>query len=89
MPAATPTIPRLLDVRALVERKSCFLFGPRQTGKSTLIGQQFADCPTWNLLDQALFRRPVAEPGADPGIGRTRSCSRGTSSCRRIRTRGR
>lgn len=45
-----PTIPRFLDVRALVERKSCFLFGPRQTGKSTLIGQQFADCRTWNLI---------------------------------------
>ena len=59
---ATPTIPRLLDVRALVERKTCFLFGPRQTGKSTLIGQQFADCPTWNLLDQALFRRLSRNP---------------------------
>ncbi len=56
MPVA-PRIPRFLDVRGLVERKSCFLFGPRQTGKSTLIGQQFEDCPTWNLLDQALFRR--------------------------------
>ena len=57
------TIPRFLDVRALVERKSCFLFGPRQTGKSTLIGQQFADCRTWNLLDQELFRRLSRNPG--------------------------
>ena len=45
-----------------MERKSCFLFGPRQTGKSTLIGQQFADCPTWNLLDQELFRRLARNP---------------------------
>ena len=58
-----PTIPRFLDVRALLERKSCFLFGPRQTGKSTLIGQQFADCSTWNLLDQELFRRLSRTPG--------------------------
>lgn len=58
-----PTIPRFLDVRVLVEQKSCFLFGPRQTGKSTLIGQQFADCSTWNLLDQELFRRLSRTPG--------------------------
>ena len=58
-----PAIPRILDVRALLERKSCFLFGPRQTGKSTLIGQQFADCRTWNLLDQELFRRLARNPG--------------------------
>ena len=56
-------IPRFLDVRALVERKSCFLFGPRQTGKSTLIRQQFADCRTWNLLDQNLFRDLARNPG--------------------------
>ena len=58
-----PTIPRFLDVRALVERKSYFLFGPRQTGKSTLIRQQFAHCRTWNLLDQKLFRALSRNPG--------------------------
>ncbi len=55
-------IPRRLDLRAVVERKSCFLFGPRQTGKSTLIRQQFADCPVWNLLDQTLFLRLSRNP---------------------------
>ena len=54
---AHPAVPRRLDARAIVEQKSCFLFGPRQTGKSTLIRQQFADCPAWNLLDQTLFVR--------------------------------
>ena len=63
MVLAVPTIPRFLDVRALVERKSFFLFGPRQTGKSTLIRQQFADCRTWNLLDQKLFRDLSRNPG--------------------------
>ena len=59
---APPVIPRRLDLRAVVEQKSCFLFGPRQTGKSTLIRQQFADCPVWNLLDQALFLRLSRNP---------------------------
>ncbi len=57
-----PIIPRRLDLRALVERKSCFLFGPRQTGKSTLIRQQFEDCPVWNLLDQKQFLRLSRNP---------------------------
>lgn len=57
-----PVIPRRLDLRAVVEQKSCFLFGPRQTGKSTLIRQQFADCPVWNLLDQTLFLRLSRNP---------------------------
>ena len=55
-------IPRRLDLRAVVERKSCFLFGPRQTGKSTLIRQQFGDCPVWNLLDQKQFLRLSRNP---------------------------
>lgn len=59
---APPVIPRRLDLRAVVEQKSCFLFGPRQTGKSTLIRQQFADCPVWNLLDQTLFLRLARNP---------------------------
>ena len=57
-----PLIPRRLDLRSVVEQKSCFLFGPRQTGKSTLIRQQFADCPVWNLLDQTLFLRLSRNP---------------------------
>ena len=59
---APPLIPRRLDPRSVVEQKSCFLFGPRQTGKSTLIRQQFADCPVWNLLDQTLFLRLSRNP---------------------------
>ncbi len=34
---------RLLDLNALLAKKSFFLFGPRATGKSTLIKQQLAD----------------------------------------------
>ena len=58
-----PLIARLLNVRNMLERRSCFLFGPRQTGKSTLIRQQLGDFPTYNLLDQALFVRLSQNPG--------------------------
>ena len=55
-------IARHLNVREILDRRSCFLFGPRQTGKSTLIRQQFEGCPTYNLLDQALFVRLARNP---------------------------
>lgn len=35
-------IPRILDLKALLDKKSFFLFGPRATGKSSLIRQQFS-----------------------------------------------
>ena len=60
---ATPDIPRFFDARAVLEQRSCFLFGPRQTGKSTLVRQQLAGLPTYNLLDQALFVRLSRQPG--------------------------
>ena len=60
MPA--PSIARYLDVRKLLQQKSCFLFGPRQTGKSTLIRQQLAGVRTYNLLDQTLFMRLSKNP---------------------------
>ena len=57
-----PAVARYLDVRAILDSKSCFLFGPRQTGKSTLIRQQLAGHPTYNLLDQPLFLRLARNP---------------------------
>ncbi|MDD9981526.1 MAG: AAA family ATPase, partial [Gammaproteobacteria bacterium] len=56
------TIARHLNVREILDQRSCFLFGPRQTGKSTLIRQQFEGRPTYNLLDQALFVRLSRNP---------------------------
>ena len=46
----------------MLEKRSCFLFGPRQTGKSTLIRQQLGDLPIYNLLDQGLFVRLARNP---------------------------
>lgn len=57
-----PSIPRFFDARAVLRQRSCFLFGPRQTGKSTLLRQQLAGLPTYNLLDQALFVRLSRQP---------------------------
>ena len=60
---SAPDIPRLLNAAEMLRRRSCFLFGPRQTGKSTLIRQQLATLPTYNLLDEALFVRLLRHPG--------------------------
>ncbi len=55
-------INRYLNVAEILESKSCFLFGPRQTGKSTLIRLQLKGYPVYNLLDQSLFLRLSRNP---------------------------
>ncbi len=57
-------VPRALDIRTLLESGTVFLFGPRQTGKSSYLRNELADQIdyTWNLLDQGLFRRAAADP---------------------------
>lgn len=55
-------IVRSLDLKEATRNRSVFLFGPRQTGKSTLVRQQLADAKTINLLESdtrfALERAP-------------------------------
>ena len=43
--------------------RSVFLFGPRQTGKTTYLGQQFPESPRFNLLRGEVFLRLSREPG--------------------------
>ena len=45
-------IKRCLDLANLITKKSVFLFGPRQTGKSTLINTELSEtfALSWNLL---------------------------------------
>ena len=53
---------RALDLRALVEQRSVFLFGPRQTGKSTLVHQLFPEAAYYDLLDADTFRELNISP---------------------------
>jgi predicted AAA+ superfamily ATPase len=57
-------ITRALDLASLLEKNTVMLFGPRQTGKSSYLRQQLAGLVdrTYNLLDQGLLRRMLADP---------------------------
>jgi len=48
-------IKRMVNLRKEAEKKSCFLFGARQTGKTSLIKQQFSDCRIYDLLDSETY----------------------------------
>jgi len=50
-----PVIPRLLNLERLLEKKSHFLLGPRQTGKSFLIAQSFKGARIHDLLDTSVY----------------------------------
>jgi predicted AAA+ superfamily ATPase len=56
-------IPRAVDLSALVRKKSHFLFGPRQTGKSSLIRRNLQGARVYNLLDTTTFLLLSQNPG--------------------------
>jgi len=56
-------IERFVDLEAMLKQKSYFLFGPRQTGKSTLIQHRFPAAKVYNLLDNTLFLEFNSRPG--------------------------
>jgi predicted AAA+ superfamily ATPase len=58
----TPYIPRLLDLDALTRTRSHFLFGPRRTGKSTLIRRSLPNARVYNLLDDRVFSELARRP---------------------------
>lgn len=50
-------INRIAPINRKLEKKSLFLFGPRQTGKSTYIKKQLTEPQlSWSLLDNELYR---------------------------------
>lgn len=55
-------IPLLLDLRARLSERSCFLLGPRQTGKSTLIRQTLPDAIVFDLLFPSDFLDLSSDP---------------------------
>ncbi|MBI5526281.1 MAG: ATP-binding protein [Deltaproteobacteria bacterium] len=57
-------VTRALDIARTLKKNSVFLFGPRQTGKSTYVREQLKDdvALTFNLLDRSLLLRVMADP---------------------------
>lgn len=53
---------RVLDLREILKHKSIFLFGPRQTGKSTLVHAALPDAAFYDLLEADTFREISARP---------------------------
>lgn len=55
---------RQLDISSLIQERSLFLFGPRQTGKSSYIREELKGLPalSYNLLDGSLRLRVLADP---------------------------
>ncbi len=54
--------PRTLNIKDLLEHRSVFLFGPRQTGKTTYLHERFPDARYFDLLEADTFRELSARP---------------------------
>ena len=70
---------RVIDIQSRLKRKSMFLFGPRQTGKSSLISHQLSDdvVLSWSLLNAQLRRRCQSDPSILRNELQTRGLSEG------------
>ncbi len=55
-------IARKLAVASVLQKKSCFLFGPRQCGKSSLVRETMPDAHVFNLLSGDTFTRLARNP---------------------------
>ena len=55
-------IKRLLDLTKVLNRKSIFIFGPRQTGKTTFLTNKYPDAIYLNLLNTQLQLELLNEP---------------------------
>lgn len=53
---------RILNITDILKRKSLFLLGPRQTGKSTYLKQKFPDALYINLLKNSEYQDYVKNP---------------------------
>ena len=53
---------RKLNLKLLLNKKSFFLFGPRSTGKTTLIQQSLKNFKLYNLLDSEVYKRLLKRP---------------------------
>ena len=55
-------IERSLNLVSVLKKKSCFLFGPRQTGKTSLIRHSLAEYRLYNLLDPETYLKLSRTP---------------------------
>src|SRR3989442_6641713 len=58
-----PSVERVFDLPGLIRKKSHFLFGPRQTGKSFLIRHTLPGVRLYDLLDHATYLALSQHPG--------------------------
>ena len=56
-------IPRALDLSALLAKRSHFLLGPRQTGKTSLVRATLPDAKVYDLLDTSVYLALNQNPG--------------------------
>ena len=56
-------IERALDLPSLLQKKSHFLFGPRQTGKTSLIRHSLKGVRSYDLLDTSVYLALSQNPG--------------------------
>lgn len=59
----THWVDRILNLPGLLEQKSHFLFGPRQTGKSSLILHMLRGVRVYDLLDTSVYLALSQNPG--------------------------
>ena len=57
-----PEYTRILDIDSLLQHRSVFLFGPRQTGKTTYLRTHFPSARYYDLLEADTFRELSARP---------------------------
>ncbi len=56
-------VERLLNLPSLLQKKSHFLFGPRQTGKTSLIRHSLKGVKSYDLLDHSVYLSLSQDPG--------------------------
>ncbi len=56
------TYERVLDLQTTLRKRSLFLFGPRATGKTTLVRAQLPEARFYDLLDNETYARLLRRP---------------------------
>jgi len=62
-PPSPPVVERLPDLKEWLAKKSHFLFGPRQTGKTFWIRRTLPDARIYDLLDSSVYLALSQRPG--------------------------